>query len=113
MTPTFPSGLAGGTANSNICIDPKELADQCYQTGGVCAVGPWNKIKQRLQWPRQAGRDGIKKPPEASAVLRALFMEIGSVDCGSCSRALAEACLTVKTALNSLPRYREDDEASF
>ena len=59
--------------------DPKELADQCYQTGGVCVIAPWSKLKQKLGWPRQVGKDGSKRPPEPADVIRKLVTEIGQV----------------------------------
>lgn len=64
-----------------ITMDPKELADQCYQTGGVCVIAPWNKLKNKLAWPRQMGRDGSKKPPEPADIIRKLVTEIGQVGC--------------------------------
>lgn len=64
---------------NSITMDPKELADQCYQTGGVCVIAPWSKLKNKLAWPRQTGRDGSKKPPEPADILRKLVTEIGQV----------------------------------
>lgn len=95
----------------NISIDPKELADQCYQTGGVCVIAPWNRLKQKLAWPRQAGRDGSKRPPEPADVIRKLVTEIGQIDCGTCSRALVEAALQAQLALESMPPYSDKEEA--
>ncbi|PWN27299.1 hypothetical protein BDZ90DRAFT_174980 [Jaminaea rosea] len=98
---------------NNLAIDPKELSDQCYQTGGVCAVGPWQRLKKRLTWPRSTGRDGGKRPPEPNDCLKYLAIELSQIDCGSCARALAEAALAVQTALTSLPGYREEEEDAF
>jgi hypothetical protein len=66
-------------ALNDIVLDPKELADQCYQTGGVCVIAPWNRLKQKLGWPRHAAKDGSQRPPEASDVMRKLTTEIGQV----------------------------------
>lgn len=95
-----------------ITMNPKELADQCYQTGGVCVISPWNKLKNKLAWPRQAGRDGSKKPPEPTDVLRKVGSEIGQIDCGTCSKALVEGALQAQLALESMPPY-VDEEDSF
>lgn len=96
---------------NNITIDPKELADQCYQTGGVCVVSPLSKLKNKLAWSSKSSRDGSKRPPEPADVLRKLVTEIGQIDCGTCSKALVESALQVQLALESMPSYNESEEA--
>ncbi|CEH16789.1 BTB/POZ fold [Ceraceosorus bombacis] len=100
------------TLNS-ITVDPKELESQCYQTGGVCIISPLTKLKQKLAWPRQANRDGSRKPIESRDVMTKLLTEIGQIDCGTCSRALVEAALQIQLAIETMPRYNEDEEESF
>lgn len=94
-------------------MDPKELADQCYQTGGICVVGPWQKLKTKLAWPRQTGRDGSRRPPEPTDVLRKVVTEIGQIDCGTCAKALCEGAMQAQMALTSMPSYNEEEEDSF
>lgn len=98
----------------NINLDTKELEDTCYQTGGICAVAPWQRLKKSLAWPRTSkSRDGNRRPLEAKDVLGRLIVEIGAIDCGSCAKALCHCALQAQTALTSLPAYREEEEASF
>ncbi|PWN31851.1 uncharacterized protein FA14DRAFT_182638 [Meira miltonrushii] len=94
-----------------LSIDPKEVADQCYQTGGVCVVTPLARLKQTLAWPRQVGRDASKRAPEPADVLRKIITEIGQIDCGTCAKALVEAGLAIQHTLETLPSYSQDDQS--
>lgn len=94
-----------------LSIDPKEVADQCYQTGGVCVVTPLARLKQTLAWPRQVGRDATKRAPEPADVLRKIITEIGQIDCGTCAKALVEAGLAIQHTLETLPSYSHDESS--
>lgn len=67
---------------NNIGMDPNALADQCYQSGGTCAIAPWNKLKVKLQSGGKSRKGQQKRALEPTDVLKLLVTEISQIDCG-------------------------------
>jgi len=64
---------------NSIVIDPRELAEQCYQSNGTCVILPWNNLKQKLAWKKPGRQQPGRRLRSNSDVMGELVTEIGQV----------------------------------
>lgn len=64
---------------NSIVIDPRDLAEQCYQNNGTCVILPWNNLKQKLAWKKPGRQEPCRRLHSTSNVMGELVTEIGQV----------------------------------